>query len=211
MIRYDGISLSFGSDKLFNDFSLEIKKGEKVVLAGKSGIGKSSLLYLILGFLRPRNGRVLFEGKPVNEHTIWDIRRKIAFIDQDMSIGDHTVLEWFDFVGNLKANQAMDFSRETIKKLMDLFELGSGLLGKNISDLSGGERQRVAIIVCALLKRDVFLLDEATSALDRSLKARVVDFFTAQNRWTVLSISHDTEWLDNPSVKIYNMEARSWK
>lgn len=211
MIKYDKIKLDFNGKTIFNDFSCEVVKGEKVVLLGRSGLGKSSLFGLILGFIQPQSGKVLFDEAPVNEHTIWHVRHKVAFVDQDVSIGDYKVSDWFAFVAGIKSNHSLNFGEERINELMDFFELSRDLLHKDISDLSGGERQRVAIIVSVLLGRDVFLLDEVTSALDKNLKKKTADFFIKRKDWTVVSISHDAVWLDNPDVNVFDLEKKTWK
>jgi putative ABC transport system ATP-binding protein len=211
MIKYEKIKLDFDGKTIFNDFSCEIAKGEKVVLLGRSGLGKSSLFGLLLGFVEPQRGKVLFDEAPVDEHTIWRVREKVAFVDQDVSLGDYKVSDWFSFVAGIKSNHSLNFSEERIGELMDLFELSRDLLSKDISGLSGGERQRVAIIVSVLLERNVFLLDEVTSALDKNLKKKTADFFIERKDWTVLSISHDAVWLDNPNVKVFDLEKKAWK
>jgi putative ABC transport system ATP-binding protein len=211
MIKYDKITLNFDGKTIFNDFSLGVAKGEKVVVLGKSGLGKSSLFALVLGFIRPQSGRVLYGGIPVDEHTVWGVRRKVSFVDQGVSIGDYKVSDWFAFVSGIQANQSLDFREDTIHELMDLFELSRDLLNKDISELSGGERQRVAIMVSVLLGRHVFLLDEITSALDKNLKKKAADFFIGRKDWTVVSISHDPVWLESPYVKVFDMERRVWK
>ena len=83
-------------------------------------------------------------------------------------------------------------------------------LKKDISQLSGGERQRIAIITAVLLGRDVFFLDEATASLDKGLKKTVVDFFIQRPDWTVVSVSHDSHWMDSQDIKIFDMEERKW-
>ncbi len=211
MIRYEKIKLDFDGKVIFNDFSCEIAKGEKVVLLGRSGLGKSSLFGLVLGFVEPQSGKVLFDEALVDEHTIWHVREKVAFVDQDVSLGDYKVSDWFSFVAGIKSNHVLNFSEERIGELMDFFELSRDLLAKDISDLSGGERQRVAIIVSVLLERNVFLLDEVTSALDKNLKKKTADFFIERKDWTVVSISHDAVWLDNPNVKVFDLEKKTWK
>jgi ATP-binding cassette, subfamily B, bacterial len=70
MIKYDKIKLDFDGKVIFNDFSLEIAKGEKAVFLGRSGLGKLSLFGLVLGFIQPRSGKVFFGGKPVDEYAV---------------------------------------------------------------------------------------------------------------------------------------------
>ncbi len=211
MIRFDHVHLAFDGRKIFNDLSLEVQRGEKVVVLAKSGTGKSSLFSLVLGFLEPDEGQVSFDGQPVDEKSAWEIRQKIAYIDQDVSLGDGKIIDLFDFVLKLKANIHLGGSRERMQELLQYFEFDQEILTKDIENLSGGERQRLAIIIAVLLQRDVFLLDEVTSALDKQLKKKVADFFIARQDWTCLVISHDPVWLENPEIKIFDLEEGGWK
>jgi len=211
MIKFDKISLSFDGKEIFSGLDLEIGAGEKVVLSGRSGIGKSSLFGLVLGFVVPDSGSVFFEGVRVDEKSVWDLRRKVSYIDQDVSAGYGKVSDWLSFVSDFKANQDLDFGSERIFGLMDLFGMKHDLLEKSVSELSGGERQRMAIIVSQLLNRKVYLLDEVTSALDKVLKPKVAAFFMENPDWTVISVSHDPVWTESGNVKVYDMEAMEWK
>ncbi|OHB50756.1 MAG: hypothetical protein A2Y10_01650 [Planctomycetes bacterium GWF2_41_51] len=211
MIKFDNVDLAYNGKKVFAGLSLEIKEGEKVAISGRSGIGKSSLFSLILGFTEPAKGKVLFNGICVDEKTAWNVRKQISFIDQDVSVGVNKVSEWISFVAGLKSNSAIDFGEKKVKELMSFFELDHSFFNKNISDLSGGERQRIAIILSALLGRKIFLLDEVTSALDKHLKKKAADFFIGKKEWTVLIISHDSVWVENTPVKVFDLEAGKWK
>ena len=211
MITFDHIHLAFDGRKILNDLSFEVKPREKVIVLAKSGAGKSSLFSLLLGFLEPDEGQVFFAGQPVDEKSVWEIREKIAYIDQDVSLGGGKILDLLDFVLKLKTNIQLNSSQEQLQELLQYFELDEEVIKKDIEDLSGGERQRLAIIIAVLLQRDVFLLDEVTSALDKHLKKKVADFFIAREDWTCLVISHDPVWLENPAVKIFDLEESRWK
>ncbi|MCK4377849.1 MAG: ATP-binding cassette domain-containing protein [Deltaproteobacteria bacterium] len=211
MITFDHIHLAFDGRKILNDLSFEVKRGEKVVVLAKSGSGKSSLFSLVLGFVEPDEGKVFFDGRMIDEKIVWEVRKKIAYVDQDVSLGGGKILDLLDLVAKLKTNIHLDGFREQLRELLQYFELDKEVIKKDIEDLSGGERQRLAIIIAVLLQRDVFLLDEVTSALDKQLKKKVADFFIARKDWTCLVISHDPVWLENPAVKIFKLEEGKWK
>jgi len=211
MIELKNIYINYDGKDLFRGFDLSVGKGEKVALLGKSGIGKSTLFNLILGFVRPASGEVIVGGTPIDEESVWDIRRRIAYIDQDVSIGDGTALDFLHSPFRFRANAEREFPEEKLNRLLEYFEMDQSLLRKDIEDLSGGERQRLAIILAVLLERELFLLDEITSALDRNLKKKTAEFFAGEEEWTVMVISHDPVWVTDSRVKVFDLEKREWK
>ena len=114
LIRFKDVSLSYNGKLVFEGLSFEVRRGEKVLVLGRSASGKSSLFSLILGFAVPERGEVTFDDLPVNEKTVWEIRRRVSFIDQDVSLGDGKVSQWLRFVSGLRANLPLDFRRERI-------------------------------------------------------------------------------------------------
>ncbi len=211
MIDFQNIDLTFNTKKIFDQFSLSIATGEKAVVLGKSGLGKSSLFHLLLGFIRPQAGEIRIDNVPINEETVWPLRQRIAYVDQDTNIGAGQVLNRIRAIFAFKANMTGKFSLKELEELFDYFELTREDLTKDIEDLSGGEKQRVALIIAILLKRDIFLLDEITSGLDTPLKEKVVNFFIEKKSCTVIVISHDTVWMNHPQIKIFDLKERAWK
>jgi len=210
VIKFENIHINYGGVKVIENLSLEIGRGEKVVIFGKSGSGKSSLFSLLLGFTTPEKGKVFFDGKPVDEKNVWNVRENIAYIDQSVSLGSGKIKESLASVFALKANAGLGFSEKRLNDLTNFFDLPPDVNDKNIEDLSGGEKQRLAIIIAILLKRNVFLLDEITSALDEALKKKVADYFANNNEYTCLINSHDPVWLENPTIKIFNLDEKKW-
>ncbi len=208
MIEFENIHLSFNDRSVIKNLSLKINKGDKVVISGKSGCGKSSMLSLVLGFTTPCEGKVFFDGAVVDEKTVWDVRKRIAYIDQDTSLGSGTVHDLLDFVSRLKVNAHLNYA---VDDLMKLFELNREVIPKNIKELSGGERQRLAIVIAVLLNRDVFFLDEITASLDKHLKRKVAEYFLNRENWTCVIVSHDPVWTENSAVRVFDFEDKKWK
>ncbi len=208
LIEFDNIDLGFNGKSVIQNLSLKFSRGDKVVVFGKSGSGKSSLLAMVLGFIRPDRGLVLFEGIPVDEKSVWDVRKRIASIDQDVSLGSGKVSRLIHYASNLNVNADLEFNAD---ELMKFFELDADTIHKDIKELSGGERQRMAIVIAVLLNRDVFFLDEVTASLDKHLKKKVADYFLGREDWTCIIISHDPVWLDNDIVRVFDFGEKNWK
>ncbi|MDA3864219.1 MAG: ATP-binding cassette domain-containing protein [Deltaproteobacteria bacterium] len=211
MIEFENISICYQDKQIVKNLSFNIPKNEKVVIWGKSGSGKSSLLNLIPGFIQPCQGRVLFEKKPITPKLAWQIRSKIAYLDQSISLAGEKVSVLINYVSNLKNNSHLDFSQNRILELFAYFELNKKLLNQNFQDLSGGEKQRTGIIISILLQRELYLLDEITSALDKNLSLKTVNYFSKQKDITCLIVSHDPIWTKGDEVKIFDLEKKKWK
>lgn len=185
-IRYDGQSV-------LSDFSLSVAKGEKILIKGRSGIGKSTLFRLIMGFSIPDSGTIILDNVPVNSDTIWNLRKRVAYVSQDTDIAEGKVTDLIDEIFSFKANNEV-LDRDQLYSIIYGLSLNPDILNKDYSKLSGGEKQRIALMLALLSGKDIFLLDEVTAELDSGLKQKVVDMFLKKPEWTVLSISHDREW-----------------
>ena len=211
MISFQHITLLFDGSYVFRDLNLTINEHEKIVIDGRSGTGKTMLLYILLGFVRPEQGKIVFRGSEIHEKNIWDVRSKIAYVGQDSIIGTGQVKEAVESVFHLKANSGVRPDSSMLKDMLTYLGLNMEIMEKRIEDLSSGERQRIAITIAVLLKRNIFLLDEVTSALDRELKKKVVDFFVNLKDSTIIAVSHDSEWLEHGMVTMYNLEEKRWR
>jgi len=170
-IEFDDVTFAYpgkGSPAV-DRFSLVIEPGECVAFVGESGGGKSTLMQLAIGFLRPQSGRILLDGTPMEEIDMRTWRRHIAVVPQQ------TIL----FSGTLRDNITYGmagYTAEQIEAVLDaarlrdfVSQLAEGLdtpVGENGVRLSGGQRQRIAIARALIRNPRVIILDEATSALD---------------------------------------------
>ena len=197
MINFKNISIKFNNKIVLNNFNLNVNTGEKVLISGVSGKGKTTLLKLLLGFSTPNSGSILVDNLELNEQTINIIRNKIGYMPQSTPFLNvkvekliHTI---FNYKENLKTKLDMSILIQTLKE----FNLDSNILSKNINQLSGGEKQRLAFVIIILLDRKIWILDEITSSLDQDMKEKVINYILNTKK-TVILVSHDkTESLNN--------------
>lgn len=193
IIRYESAGISFGRKKVLSDFFLCIPRGKKVLMKGKSGTGKSTLIKILMGFEKLSEGSVYYRGKPLSPQVAWQVRKEVAYVSQDTDLGEGPVKTLLEEVNSYRPNREK-MKPEKLHMFMNELELEKDILDKNFENLSGGEKQRIGILIALLLERDIFLLDEATSALDSGLKKKVADSFLKQAGWTLFIVSHDREW-----------------
>lgn len=208
--------LSFGypdGRELLHDFHYSIEKGTHLGIRGASGIGKSTLFYLLLGFLSPSSGEICVDGATLSATTRKRWLRRVGYVAQDVFILNGTLAE------NIALGQ-YDPDREKIEQVLrdvELWawrkELPQGLdtpLGEGGAFLSGGQKQRIGIARALYKEADVLLLDEATSALDSETESAVNCMLRSlRDRHgrplTLLSIAHRERSLAY-CTKILNLE-----
>jgi UDP-glucose/iron transport system ATP-binding protein len=188
------VTVYFDGQAVLQDFSMSLKAGEKALLTGPSGCGKSTVLRCLLGFVAPETGSVYVEGESLNAHTVWTLRKHLAYVGQELDLGAGTVNEALERPFHFHTNAALRENLKLVPQLCGQFGLAQSLLNKEPGDLSGGEKQRIALISALLLDRTIFLLDEVTSALDRTSKRCVLDYFQSRDDITALFVAHDSEW-----------------
>lgn len=206
MIRFENVTLKFRDRSVLENFCLQVRKGEKVRIAGRSGSGKSTFLKLILGFIKPDKGKIYFRDEPISHKNIWKIRQSMAYVSQEIRFGEGSVKDFLEDILSYKANQHLHITEAIIQEKLQQFYLNEKVYEQALNSLSGGEVQRIAIIAALLLDRDIYLLDEITSSLDPELKGIVAEYFMGLEHKTVLFISHDEVWgkYEHRSIKIEN-------
>lgn len=192
MLELKNINLKYTNKTLFNNFGFKVEKGEKILIKGESGKGKSTMLKIILGFACADSGEVYIDKEKLDKKTVWNIRKKLAYVSQGLEFKPGKTKEVFEEIFSYENNKDIDYKKKT-DYFFNYFDLDEDILSKSTEELSGGEKQRIGIIIAILLDRELYLLDEISSALDEKLKKKVADYFLKSDK-TVLIVSHDREW-----------------
>ena len=174
---------------IYQNFSLELKKGQLVTIFGKSGTGKTTLFELILGSIKPINGTIE--------------KSKIAMIFQDHFNSFHPK---YKIIEQIKDVVSDDFEN-SLEELLEKLSLNKELLYKKPYELSGGQLQRCSILRAILMKPDLLLVDEPTSALDNIIAYDVMKLLIKLlDNCGILLITHDLDMATWCSDKIIRLE-----
>lgn len=196
LLKAEGIDFSYGDEIIFKDFSFEVDQGERIVLKGESGGGKSTLMRLLLGFELPDSGSILYKDELLEGKHLKQFRKECAWLPQDLNIGSGTVEEVIQFPFQFKESGNRQPGKSRVIEILEDLGLTRSILEKDFADLSTGQRQRVGIALCILLDKPVILLDEPTSALDEASKEKAANHLLSDPDRTVISTSHDPFWID---------------
>ncbi|MEV7148857.1 ABC transporter ATP-binding protein [Streptomyces sp. NPDC051287] len=177
-----GFGYEDGGRAAVTDFTLDVTPGETVALVGASGAGKSTVLNLVIGFIRPTSGRLLLDGTDMSGLDLRTYRRFVSVVPQESILFDGTVRENVAYGMEDEADeQAVRAALRDANALEFVDELPLGLdtvVGERGARLSGGQRQRLAIARALIRDPRVLVLDEATSALDTRSEALVQQALT---------------------------------
>ncbi len=193
MVHLKSLSKSFGPKSVIQDVSLEIQAGERFILLGRSGCGKTTLLRMLAGFERPDRGAILIAGEDVVSLPVE--RRPVGFIFQRYALFPHmTVYDNIAVGPRIRQIPEPEISRK-IGELLEITHL-TGLAHAYPGRLSGGESQRVAIARAIINRPKILLLDEPLSALDASLRQGLREELKEMQTAfgiTFLFVTHDQE------------------
>ena len=179
-IEFKNVNFKFKNAEVpvINDLSFSINKGETIAFVGASGAGKTTLINLVIGFLRPNSGQVLIDGKDLNTINLQSYRCHISIVPQTPILFTGTIRENITYgsenISDEFLNEVIDAAnlRELIDSLPDGLDTK---ITEHGSNLSGGQRQRVSIARAFVRNPKILILDEATSALDTVSEKKIQD------------------------------------
>ena len=193
-ICFSRLSFSYTSEKqVLKDFTLQVKEGEKLILLGASGSGKSSILKLLMGIEGSQRGEISIGNRLLSTLPEESLFRSISYIQQEVFIFDGSIYEnitLFQVYGKEELELAIE--KSGLKNLIS--EKGLDYpCGENGAALSGGERQRINIARSLLRKTPILLADEITAALDKENSYLVLDSLLSLENITEILVLHDLD------------------
>lgn len=197
VIEFIDVKKSFSDRNIFpKPLSFNINNGDNFAVIGKSGVGKSTVLKMIMGFLYPDEGIINYLDATASPENILKFRNKCSWVPQSFNFlksisVKQAIIAPFEY----KLNIPIKPDDNLIIEYFDKVNLSKELLNNNIDELSGGERQRVCSVIALLLNRDIVILDEPTSNLDSEFSQDLMNLFFNTKKTLIIS-THDKQISD---------------
>jgi len=180
-IEFKNVTFAYNErEPVLENVSFRVKPGERVAIVGPSGVGKTTLLSLILGFYKPTGGEISFDGRPVSQYDMVSLRRCIGYVPQETRLLSGTIMENLCYGnGVVDKEKVLRAARSAcIHEFINNLKKGYDTeVGENGIKLSQGQRQRLSIARALIKDPDILVLDEPTSAIDGQAEKSIIQSF----------------------------------
>jgi ATP-binding cassette, subfamily B, bacterial len=190
-LKFDNISFAYADTPTLRNINIDIAAGSTIAFVGGTGSGKSTLLKLLLRFISPDQGRILFDGQDIADINSAVLRKQLGYVSQDPFLTDGTIADNIAYGEHNADNKAIESAADAAEASEFIASLPKGFdsdVGERGTQLSGGQRQRIALARALFRNPAVLILDEATSAVDNETEAAIQRSLTrvSKNRTTII-------------------------
>ncbi len=198
IVKIENVTKAYNNTPVIREMSLGMEKGERVVILGPSGGGKTTLLRMIAGFIHPDKGKLIIEGETVSDNgkcIIEPESRQVGMVSQDLALWPH-MTSYKNIEFGLKAKKVAKAEiRERIDTILEKVQMAQF---KNVypGDLYGGQQQRIALARALVTRPKILLMDEPLSSLDTDLRhvlMREILRLQEELAITMIYVTHDRE------------------
>ena len=197
LLSIESLTCGYGAEPVLNNLSCSIPDGAFTGIIGPNGSGKTTLARAAAKILAPVSGRILLQGRNINDFSIREMSRRIAFLPSSIQVAFPYTTEEFVAMGRFpfagRYGRFTTDDRSAVEDVIALFDLGP-LRNRPLRELSEGERQRILLAQAVAQKPELLILDEPTSHLDIGHQFSIMDILARLNREekvTILCILHD--------------------
>ena len=211
-IKIENLSFVYpeSKSKIFNRINFEIPKGKLIGIEGPSGSGKSTLVDLILGLIKPNEGKILVDNFDISAALLsW--QKNVSYVPQNVFLTDDSIKKNIAFglkdreIEKTKLTNSI-IASELAEFVNTLPEKSETVIGERGARLSGGQRQRIGLARALYHEPELLILDETTSSLEKEIEERIMEtILKIQKDKTIIVISHDKNLLNNCEI-IYSIE-----
>lgn len=175
-IEVEAVSISYGEKSSLKDISFKVEPGSKIAIIGPTAAGKSQLLYLLTGLIQADSGKVLYDGKPIEEYQSEAFHAQVGFVFQDSIMFNMSIRENIAF-SDLVTDESLEKSIATAE-LKDFIDAMPDGLNTKVSErglsLSGGQKQRIMLARALALNPKILLLDDFTARVDPQTEQKIL-------------------------------------
>lgn len=206
-----GLGVSVKGRTLWRDLQLTVMPGERWAVAGPSGSGKTLLLRTLAALTPCASGEISVDGKPLRTWWMPAYRAQVIYLPQRPALPEGTVEAALAAPFKLRVHRAKRFPAQTLRRFMNMLDVGESFLQQQTDVLSGGEGQLVAVLRAILLEPTFLLLDEPTASLDAAhverVEALVREWLGRERGHAYIWTSHDSAQLGRVSDRVLTLQS----
>ncbi|MDL2211351.1 ABC transporter ATP-binding protein [Erysipelotrichaceae bacterium OttesenSCG-928-M19] len=195
IVAFENINKAYDQENVIENFNLKIVEEEFLTIIGSSGCGKTTVLKMINGLIKPSSGVIKVYGENLETTDLIELRRKIGYVIQNNGLFPHyNVRKNIEYVATIKHHQKDLETR--LKEVLDIVSLDYDILKKYPDELSGGQQQRVGLARALFEKPQLILMDEPLGAIDEITRKQLqkeIKKIHQQTKTTIIFVTHDIQ------------------